>query len=361
MNPHVIPDMPIKPLKRISPSKYFAVDPCILREAWAANHINELLPVIPTVRVGIIAHRILELTIKGRIRNHQDIDEIWKDGIKKFELEMHENWMEKHLVPLARNAWNYEVKKQKCILLAQNFFTNTEKASGKGQKYEAEIWLETPDGKVGGKIDAIKQLGNDIQLIDYKTGKVFDKNQEGKVIKFEYQKQLKLYAAMYYMNRGKWPTCLTIVELSQKEHDIPFHRDECMELLNDAVIRLEAIKQKISGINYIDEIAYPSPQNCKYCYYWPGCAMYWEHKQDSDKWPADCHGIVKEKRILGNGTLLLVLGRQEGDVVVSGLSMDRHGILKDDIREIYLYNLERTPVPGYFKQGILTTCYKSCK
>lgn len=357
MDRHVIPNMPIKPFKRISPSKYFALNSCLLREVWGANYeIPKLLPSSPTIRIGIIAHRMLELTIRGKVHNESDIKNAWDEEVLAIEEEMKASWIESHLIPLSRHAKQYEVKREKCFFMAKSLLRNTYQ----GQKYadvQAEVWVDTPDGKVGGRIDAIREVNGNIQIVDYKTGNIFDVDCPGEVIKQEYQQQLKLYAAMFFIKRGKWPSKLTVVALNQMEYDVQFNEDECMNLLDNAIKNLEQLNTEIVGIKNYEDIAKPAADTCKFCPYRPACMAYWKERNDSDEWPADCCGEVAEKKLQGNGLLTVVIKNQQENYIVRGLSPSRHVLLQKNISKLCLYNLIRDPVKGCYRQDLLTTCY----
>ena len=353
-----IPEMKVQPLKRISPSKYFAIQSCLLRELWAGNNeIPKLLPLSPTVRVGTVVHNVLEQAVKGKVQSINDATCVWNEQISVIEAEMKENWIERHLVPISKYARQYEVKKQKCMFMVESFLNNWPRQSRRNTNFEAEVWLDTPDGKVGGRIDAVRVSDDWIEIIDYKTGNIFETCTQEQNIKQEYQQQLKLYAALFYAKRGVWPSKLTIVALNQKGYDILFNKDECLRLLNDAKQKLSQINGMITSTSDAESFAQPSTEVCRYCLYRPACKAYWKARTNTGEWPADFHGKVIDKKLQGNGLITIFLQSEHEKAIIRGLSPVRHPFLLSNIDSLYVCNLSRDTIPNYFEQDLLTTCY----
>jgi len=58
---------PIKPLTRVSPSRYTAMKNCLLREVWTASGNEPLLPASPLAELGTVIHQLLEAAGRGRL------------------------------------------------------------------------------------------------------------------------------------------------------------------------------------------------------------------------------------------------------------------------------------------------------
>lgn len=351
MNKYTVPNMPLKPLARISPSRYLSMQNCTLREVWTANpEVPKLLPISPAAKVGIVAHKILELVGRGVIKDENMMSEHWEKEILSVEQLMKNNLLERHLVPLAKSTRNYEVKRQLCFHMAKKLFGYRHfQIQHQGVKTEYELWVETDDKKIGAKIDVVRHNQDGIQIIDYKTGAVIDTNFQDAYVKKEYQQQLKLYAVIYQSARNVWPVRLTVIDPNQQDYDIQFTRSECLTLLQRAKEFLKSINGKILEKVSASELAQPSPDTCKYCRYRPGCTKYWSHRNDTSNWPTDCYGIIKDKFLLGNGNYRIVLGFDNNEISIRGLSKERFPFLEDvGVKKIILCNLTKDSLPGYF-------------
>ena len=100
----------------------------------------------------------------------------WETIVKDIEKEMQNDALEKYLTPLSLHANNYEVKKSMAFSIVRTFFRSTlpPENIGKVKKTESEVWIETKDGKIGGKIDSVVHTGNGVEIFDYKTGAILN-------------------------------------------------------------------------------------------------------------------------------------------------------------------------------------------
>jgi len=359
LSQHTVPNMPLKQLNRISPSKYFSLQACILREIWSADtQINGLLPAAAIIKIGTVAHKVLELTVKGSVKNEEDAVKQWDIEVKAIEEEMSSNWLEKHLLPLSKRARYYEVKRQQCLIMVRSILLRGG-ISGitRHSSIQAEVWVESHNGKVAGKIDVVRQTSEGIQIVDYKTGAVLDIDAGTDVVKQEYQQQLKIYAALYNEKYCNWPEHLVILTLGHKEYDIPFTRKECTELLEKASARLDEVNVMITSAYNTKELANPTPDNCRYCAYRPACEAYWAARDLTGLWPIDCFGRIIDKRVLNNGNLRITLSNGTNNAVIRGLDPERHKICNLSDNDVYFYNLNADSTPGYYSENLLTTFY----
>ncbi len=94
--PGVLPQTPsVHPLKRVSPSRFFSLTECPLREVWGASRQQPLLPNSPAARLGSVIHRLLEISGKGLIKNSDpvEIQHVWEGLVRNTEQEMEESWL----------------------------------------------------------------------------------------------------------------------------------------------------------------------------------------------------------------------------------------------------------------------------
>lgn len=378
VKPGVLPEtMPILPLKRVSPSRFTALKECALREVWIAARQPALLPAPPATRLGSVIHQLLEESGRGQI-DKGDAEKRWKELVSDVEQRMRESWLERSLAPLRKTVLNYEVRKiracRKAVEIAQEPSLARHKIEGRAE-IGFEVWVESPNGLIGGYVDQVQKTDEGAVLRDYKSGYILDKQSpDGELkIKNEYQVQLKLYAALYQSTFGRWPVRLEIVPLQGANQILTFHPQECTKLLEDAADSLKQINQAINEITVSSAtgnehlLATPSPATCRFCQFRPGCSAYQKASDQAagDQWPKDIWGTVTEIRQLGNGRIgasLQVTNRPYTVAHIRGLepSPDRHPalqLIKQGDR-IAVYNLQGSASAISFSETPITVIYQ---
>jgi len=355
-----LPTGKLEPLKRISPSRFISLQLCPLREILAANNKPKLLPSSPSAQLGTVVHMLIEAATRGQIKNEQDMLSCWETSCKKAEQEMQKSELEHHLVPLASSAHNYEIKKIMAFSVVRKLFRggSVPVKTERSKNLELEVWIETGDGKIGGKIDLIKHTQEGAEIIDYKTGAVTESLPDNEGIKQEYSHQLKLYAALYFSVHGEWPVRLALIGMDSVEYEIPFTHDECVQLLDEAKHDLDELNQLIASGLPNEDFSRPSPEACRYCLYRPACKAYWKKRQDSVEWPVDVYGTITEKKVLGNGLIRIEMEDHGKKYVIRGLSPERYSFLKEEINTVMFCNLGHDSAEGFFIGKPLTAGYK---
>jgi CRISPR/Cas system-associated exonuclease Cas4 (RecB family) len=228
------------------------------------------------------------------------------------------------------------------------------------------MWLETEDKTIGGYVDAIISTSSGDHIIDYKTGNIIEKNGDKLCVSETHKIQLQLYAAIYYSAYGIWPISLKINGIDETLYEIDFDKENCVWLLNEARLRINEINSIIASAKNLSEInellSSPSPENCRFCLYRPACKSYLEMSGANSPadWPRDIIGTIIEKKILGNGLMLIRVADNcvGSDVItVRGLHPFRHPVLNFESTEIAVFSMAYDGSPNNFKEGILTTIY----
>jgi CRISPR/Cas system-associated exonuclease Cas4 (RecB family) len=352
----------LKPLKHVSPTHLKSLKECKLRTILSSNGCPNLLPYSPSLRLGMVVHKVLEISSNNGVEKHQ-FEEIWEQAVKDQENKMTENWYESHLVPLSITALDFHVKKNQCMLLIKTNESLSLRQEVDRVKFLHEQWLQTKDGLVIGRADEIMFDGSSATIIDYKTGNVVDESNSENVTR-QYQEQLKLYAALFLEEYGKMPDSLIIIGLDGKSHQIYFQKNECLSLLEQLKAILKEVNKTIETNEGVEQIqlALASPHQliCKYCHYRPICRPYFYARKDSllKDWPNDTWGVVKDLKILQNGLAKVVLTPIFGNPPVSirGLRLERHPEMKPGTN-IAVFSLHSDGSVNSFKEGLFTTIY----
>lgn len=382
MQPGILPETPVlQPLRRVSPSRFFSLKECALREIWSASRQESLLPPSPAAQLGIVIHRLLEAAGKGTLAdgNSAEIESIWQKLIERAEQGMRQSWLQRSLLPLSETIPQYQVRKiracKKAAEVAKAAGRHTE-FSGTERPDRFESWIETADGLVAGSIDQIQETENGTVLRDYKSGYIIEKKAADAIsgVEEKYKLQLKLYAALFASKHGRWPVKLEVVPLQGPEKDIPFEPAECDSLLREAIYTLKQVNDQIGQAlrssdpeKAIAAFANPSATSCRNCCFRPSCKAYQtarDYLSQSRDWPRDVWGSVCEFKLLGNQKFALAVKMTSGNekpVRIRGLAStaDRHPALKF-MREgahVALYNLKGQVEGSELAETLSTVIY----
>jgi hypothetical protein len=337
-------------LPSISPSSFCALGSCLLRSACRAARNPDLLASPQNNRIGTVAHSLLEEAGRGRIGDGEEptlLEERWEALVVREEEQMKQIPLQRRFIPLSKHVGNYEITRYRAINQARALARNhvlppdqQERTESSTSNQDAtpldgaifyERLLSTPDKAVRGKLDFWQETPEGAILRDYKTGSIWAKaepEQTTRVLKKDYEVQLKLYAALYHANTGRWPLRLEVAPLDEPEVQIPFSPQESGDLLLTATTMLrdcnDRIQASIDRKNF-EELATPAPQICGHCTFRPGCSAYWQARSDPavTGWPHDVAGRLIQKQKLGNGKWLLKIVTSSGDEVVITLSANQ--------------------------------------
>ena len=263
-----------KKISRISPSQFYSMNNCAYKSLLAeAFGKKPLLPVSPNAYFGTVLHRMLELIVKGVIKNETDFNIMFDEQVKFQEENLKQQGYD-FFVPLQKNVKDFGMRK---ILLKKHLRNASEKpAASSGVKFHSEKWFESEDKLIAGKIDLVIEEAQETEIIDFKTGAITQDalDDDGEIfseIKKEYKEQLKLYAYLYFETEGKFPTQLSLVDLAKQKFTVDFSQSECNAIFEEAKELLKVTNESISKEKFA---ANPSEANCKYCLYRPACSFF---------------------------------------------------------------------------------------
>lgn len=206
---------PLKPLKRISPSRFVGLLECPLREVWRASSCSPLLPRSPHASVGLIVHEMLKLAALGKFNGQgvAEISAVWESKVSDAETAMRSNWLESHFAPLRDSVRNLEVQKIRTINRVSDMTWVGAAVAGRSARLGdfVELWIETADHALGGYIDSVEESDRGLVLRDFKSGLINVPGFDSGEVKPEYVVQLELYCGMYFEVHNRWPDTLEIV------------------------------------------------------------------------------------------------------------------------------------------------------
>ncbi|MFW6114187.1 MAG: PD-(D/E)XK nuclease family protein [bacterium] len=338
----------IKRFRRVAPSRYTAMQACLLREVWTASGNDPLLPPSPRAELGSIAHRVIEAAGRGELEGSRSegIAERWEALVSAAEARMKLCPLRRYQVPLSRSISDFQVRRlrtcSRAVEIARDARRDTIRPPGQSHRAAGfELWVESDDGEVGGFIDCVSETSEGVVLSDYKSGAVLESEYEecpGE-IKKAYRIQMLLYAALYRHKTGSWPIRLEVIPLQGAPLEVPLDPREAEHHLQEGKMSLRAANKRIAavqgGTSDATELAAAQPEHCRLCLFRPACKAYWLARQrnEAGKWPADVRGVLEESARLRNGKVCLRIRVAASPSIYSRTvrgvtdSVDRHPLL----------------------------------
>lgn len=357
-------DYKIKLLERVSPSQYYSALNCPYKLVLANSFgYKPLLPLNANAHFGSIIHKMIERISKGVINDDHTFAENWVSLITKKEEELKEAGLVS-ITPLKYFVTDFALKKNqvKAVLYKKGEKTNYAQKIF-SSRYFPEKRLENSDKSISGVADLIIENDSGATILDFKTGKIYsdainESDVTEQVIKKEYEVQLKLYAHLYFLMKGKYPQALFIVTLSNDFIEIMFEPANCEIIYSEALDFLHATNSFIS-INDIKSIAKPSAENCKYCSYRPACNFYSNWLTVNFEAVNDLSGVVEKVNQFNNNSLGLQMIINDKQVLIIGFSTEMKIHLGTFIgKKIKLYNLKKTKQSLNATANNFTTIYE---
>lgn len=324
---------------RISPTQFPTACKCPLWFVLDKNlpERSLRLPSSSAARyAGSVLHRVIEAARHaeaGDPPTRERLEEIWQRHLSQIEQQVAENGDEAWL-PLTESYPYLEQTRLWSIREAENQRVYIKPSSGAGQ---TETRLESDDGLVAGRLDAVETDHGHLLLQDFKSGRVHDASGD---VRVEYRDQMFLYAALYFECHGTWPDELRLVDKRGQATNLVWTHDLAAETLRSAKSRLLSIRETVGeGGTLRDEriakLARPDGGACQNCRSRPICPGYLERLQreglvvhdDSRHSLLDTVGVMVRADEISDGRVRLEL--QCLDKVRSIQGLTRSGRFRD--------------------------------
>lgn len=353
-----IGDINFKEIKRISPSQFYSMKNCAYKSLLAeAFDKKPLLPLSPNAYFGTVLHKILELITKGIVKNEDDFNTAFDKQLKIVEDFLQENGFG-FFVPLQRKLRNFGLKK---IQLKKHLRNEPKQQTNLGDvNFYSERWFESKDKLIGGKVDLIIENNDNIEIIEFKTGAITqdclnDEEELYSDVKEEYKEQLKLYAYLYFENTNRFPTTLSLVDLTNQQFMVVFSEEECKIIYDEAKNLLKTTNNCIRTKSFS---ATPTEVNCKYCLYRPACSFF-IRKLETDFSFNDVFGEIKDVKKFQNGNVNVFLQNGTQQLTIKNFNSEKFDELNyKRKKKISIYNLRKESTDFVYSVTDTTMIYE---
>lgn len=312
----------ISTINELSPSKYTCLkDGCaysfVLESALqSCGRPSLLMPPATTKNViGTIIHKIFQLVYSGQLNaTEESITARWKELCDFYCNGIREAF------PTLGNVQvvDYDKMFETIDVILDTFQESHNVSSGNSFciKNPNEHYIKL-DGLLKGSIDRIRYASGGYEIVDYKTGKVYDNNGG---IKKGYIDQLNLYAYMIEEKEGVTVSKLTIIDYLGNEIEVPYDKNAKTNVFNSIKCLISEINGAIaSGV--ADTLAKPSEQNCCFC---------------------PCLHLCKKRVCSSNGTFQIIEGK-----VIKVLNNDQLLIMDNDGNHTIIAKLSPLNLDGF--------------
>lgn len=319
------------PLESTTTTGAEALGSCSLRAAFDASPTHRGVVLRgPGARLGSICHRVLEATAHGvfdRVASSlsSSFDQVWQRFTKEEELAVKQSPLERHFGLADR--WPYYALKRAYALRQVERMVGARRTAGvsapgvgtwrsattnyqRGERQYAGF-----NGCLRGRADHVHEGEDRIEIVDYKTGAIFDgADGPGPAIKPEYRRQLLLYAALHWNETDRWPTTATLVSLRGETASIDVVPQEALALVEETLGCLDAYNGAVRSGAQHEALASPSASVCAQCPYKAMCPAFWNAVDESwsDGRAVHLSGVVGAIEDLGNNGWVLDIEGQKG-------------------------------------------------
>ena len=227
-------------------SKYASLRRCVLREAAEGGRQRPLMPQAPRAALGTAIHKLFERAASDPAFSFSEegLSREWNAAIAELEDFLALSYYMEGMLPLSRSIPNLGIMRSRTLLKLLESggptpISRVPAALGKQKTFPGR--LANKAATVVGIPDRINRTPSGVVIIDYKTGIT---GEVRGAFWSDYQVQLKLYAALYHVSRGRWPVRLELHGLDGSVHEVSFSAEECSQLMADA----EALASIVSAV-----------------------------------------------------------------------------------------------------------------
>jgi hypothetical protein len=281
---------------------------------------------------------------------------LWKEEIAEQEASAADSALEKHFGPAP--GWpGYNIQKIRVINRAQKILERRGKAGGAKGSIQAEKYYRAYEGRLRGRADVVRSVGERTEIEDYKTGGIYDEQDGTTILKSRYRSQLLLYAAMHHSTEGHWPVAGHVLPMIGEKASVCIDPAEAEQEAQNALGLLEDFNARATQGATPEQLAAPSPEACRYCSYRAHCEPFWMHVSPDWDWSrsVSIKGVVLQVNTNAPGDWMAeveVTGGNIGSGVYEMRGSRPHTLRRNqDLRAINLMSSQRQEHPALIVTG----------
>lgn len=263
-----------------SPSVAEAMRTCLLRAGFSKTAgISAYVLGNPKAWLGTAYHGVLErLPDLAGPDAPSRLQAFWRQDIANLEQQAAGHPLNRRFG--AASFWRgyylvLETLKLRVADLAPTAGTRTAQETGGG---EARAFREQSLFAFGGKLKGKPDLGWGDEIIDFKTGSIYEAAEEEEpelALKQAYVRQLRIYAYLVHEATGRWPRRGFLYPIAGQPVEVGLEPDACTLEAKEAVDLLDRYNEALATASDPAELASPSPDTCRWCPYKLVCPAFW--------------------------------------------------------------------------------------
>jgi hypothetical protein len=160
---------------------------------------------------------------------------------------------------------------------------------------------------------------------------------------------------LYFEVTGKFPTKLSLVDLTKRKFNVTFSEAECNSIFEEAKALLKSTNNCIDARTFA---ANPTEANCRYCLYRPACSVYLKHIEGENIFN-DISGAIEDVIKFQNGNVSLHLNSGANKITISNLPEEMfEELINSKAKRINIFNLRKESRNGYYTATKTTMIYE---
>jgi RecB family exonuclease len=271
-------------------------------------------------RIGIAFHRTLESLTKSPPSGAKG--EVAEAVRRRFQRELATQEAEADQRPrelgLPRNRERIHKALEALLLMAQQLGQTQLRSrrstacsesvadSARDVEVEVEVDVMGAGGLLRGRIDRVEHQPGGVHLFDYKSALRDD-------IPERYERQVQLYAAMWFETRGAWPArALLVYPLTGSSHEVSVAPVACQATIDETVNLIRTVEEASEP----GALATPGDV-CRVCSFRPWCQPFWDWQRSEPNHMValvrsglGIEGVVREVRRLDHHIQLVLHWRK---------------------------------------------------
>ena len=270
----------VRPIDTVSPSLAETLRECKLRAGLSrARGAGRYALGNPKAWLGTAYHAVLEGVgpeCEDDIETY--VEERWRASIETRYESVRVHRLDKRFGPPESWPGYYRVAAMALVRAKELLAVASGRGKGRdswssgraGNRRSRERRLTGAGGKLVGRPDLVRRY----EVVDFKTGEVFE-DEASDQVRAAYARQLRLYAFLVNETLGWWPRRGVLQPMAGGPVVVELEREKCEAEAGEAIRLLDKYNEVLgSGADAV-ELANASPSSCRWCQYQLYCPAFW--------------------------------------------------------------------------------------